>query len=97
MFERCFALISLPDLSKWNISNIANMSYMFKGCNSLISLPDLSKWKTSNGNYMRGMFNECISLISLPDTSKLNTSSITIINNLVLIFKLIILINALFI
>ena len=48
MFSGCKSLISLPDLSKWNTSNVNAMNLMFDGCNSLISLPDLSKWNTSN-------------------------------------------------
>ena len=45
MFYECSSLISLPDLSKWNITKVKNMSYMFWGCNSLISLPDIFKNK----------------------------------------------------
>ena len=48
MFYECKALISLPDISKWNTSNVRDMSYMFYECTSLISLPDISKWDTSN-------------------------------------------------
>ena len=56
MFYGCISLISLPDLSKWNTSNVENMSFMFSRCNSLNSLPDLSKWNTSNVNNMSEMF-----------------------------------------
>ena len=48
MFHGCNKLISLPDISKWNTSNVTDLSGMFYRCNSLISLPDLSKWNTSN-------------------------------------------------
>ena len=48
MFDECFSLSSLPDLSKWNTNNVTNMSYMFCGLYSLISLPDISKWNTNN-------------------------------------------------
>ena len=43
MFDGCNSLISLPDISKWNTSNVTDMSGMFDGCNSLISLPRISK------------------------------------------------------
>ena len=43
MFSGCISLISLPDISKWNISNIIYMQNMFKLCISLKSLPDISK------------------------------------------------------
>ena len=48
IFYNCSSLISLPDISKWNISNVYNMSGMFSNCSSLISLPDISKWNTNN-------------------------------------------------
>jgi len=50
MFYRCSNLESLPDLSKWDISNANEMSGIFSGCSSLKNLPDLSKWNTSNAN-----------------------------------------------
>ena len=31
MFYNCNALSSLPDLSKWNISNVTTISNMFSG------------------------------------------------------------------
>ena len=42
----------LPDISKWNTSNVKNISYIFKDLNSIISLPDISNWNTSNINDM---------------------------------------------
>jgi len=48
MFYNCYSLKSLPDISKWNINKIINMSNMFYYCNSLVSLPDISKWNTYN-------------------------------------------------
>jgi len=42
MFNECKLLVSLPDISKWNSSNVNNMSGLFCKCNSLISLPDIS-------------------------------------------------------
>ena len=41
-FFECKSLISLPDISIWNTSNITDFSYLFSGCNSLLSLPDIS-------------------------------------------------------
>jgi len=43
MFYGCSSLISLPDISKWNMNNNIDISYMFYGCSSLSSLPDISK------------------------------------------------------
>ena len=39
MFYRCNSLKSLPDISKWDTSNIKNMRNMFKGVNSSLKLP----------------------------------------------------------
>ena len=65
MFSGCFSLISLPDISKWNVSNVASMYEIFNGCSSLISLPNLSKWNNNNLTDVFRMFNGCSSLISL--------------------------------
>jgi len=43
MFDECYSLSSLSDISKLNTSNVTDMSYMFIGCHSLLSLPDISK------------------------------------------------------
>ena len=46
IFNNCSSLLSLTDISKWNINNVTEMSYMFSDCSSLSSLPDISKWNT---------------------------------------------------
>ena len=60
MFAGCNSLTSLSDISKWNISNVNNMSYMFSGCNSLISLPDISKWNLGN------VWIQCFNCLNIP-------------------------------
>ena len=70
MFSYCNSLISLPDISKWNTSNVKEMNDTFTGCNSILSLRDISKWSTSNVKVMSAMFSKFYSLISLPDISK---------------------------
>ena len=72
MFSGCNSLISIPDISNWNTSNVKYMSDMFYKCSSLISLPDISKWNISNVKFMNYMFSGFNSLISLPDISKWN-------------------------
>ena len=47
IFSGCFSLISIPNISKWDISNVTNMLGLFEVCIKLISLPDISKWNTS--------------------------------------------------
>ena len=76
LFWGCISLISLPDISKWDTSNIINMGRMFSRCSSLSYLDDISNWDTSNVRYMNGMFFNCQSLSSLPDISKWNTSKV---------------------
>ena len=72
MFAKCKSLISVPDISKWDMHSVTNMYGMFSKCKSLISLPDISKWDINNVKDMRGIFYNCESLISLPDFSKLD-------------------------
>ncbi len=48
MFFGCSSLISLPNISKWNIDNVTIMTYIFGKCTSLKKLPDISKWNVSN-------------------------------------------------
>ena len=63
MFSDCNKLSSLPDISKWDISNVTNMSSMFYNCNKLSSLPDISKWDTSKVNNMSYMFLDVINYL----------------------------------
>ena len=39
MFYGCNSLSSLPDISKWNTSNVTDMSYMFSLCNESLKIP----------------------------------------------------------
>ena len=73
MFDSCSSLLYLPDISKWNTSNIRHINGLFNNCLSLISLPDISKWKINVRIKAVRLFNNCLSLISLPDISKWNT------------------------
>ena len=76
MFYDCESLISLPDISIWDTSNVNNMSGIFMNCKSLISLPDISKWNTYCVNDISEIFLGCDLLIYLPDISKWNTYNI---------------------
>ena len=57
----CKSLITLPDLSKWNINQVDNMCHMFHGCLSLAYLPNISSWSCS---WVIDIFNGTISLVS---------------------------------
>ena len=56
MFCKCFSLISLPDISKWDTSKVTNLYAFLSRCFSLISLPDISKWNTQNVIDMNSIF-----------------------------------------
>ena len=72
MFNKCS---NIPDISKWNVSNVNNMSYIFSEYES-ISIPDISKWKVSKLTNMSGMFYNCVHLTSLPDISNWDISNV---------------------
>ena len=38
MFYKCTSLVSLPDISKWEIENVINMDDMFNGCYNLMNI-----------------------------------------------------------
>lgn len=74
MFDGCKSLTTL-DVSKWNTSQVTNMSCIFGGCYSLTPL-DVSKWNTSSVTNMDSMFDDCHKLTTL-DVSRWDTSSVT--------------------
>ena len=76
MFLGCKYLLSLPDIDRWDTSNIVDMGFLFMGCISLNNIADISIWNTEKVVNMAGMFESCISLNSLPDISKWNTSNV---------------------
>ena len=41
IFYNCHSIESIPDISKWDITNVHDLSYLFYGCSSLKSLPDI--------------------------------------------------------
>ena len=45
MFRECSSLISLPDISKWDISKLNDITKIFYECKSLISMPNISNFE----------------------------------------------------
>ena len=76
IFSNCLLLKKIPDISKWNTSNLIDMNKMFYNCRNLSLIPDISKWNTSNVIDMNRMFYNCATLTSLPDLSKWNTKNV---------------------
>ena len=68
-FSHCSSLISLPDISYWNMNNVYTISSLFDGCSSLSILHDLSKWEPITCELMSSVFRGCSSLKALPDIS----------------------------
>ena len=50
------SLNDISALSKWNTSNVTDMSYLFFGCKNLSDISALSNWNTKNVTTMQGMF-----------------------------------------
>ena len=63
IFSNCYSLKSLPDISKWNISQNKKVVDMFYYCKLLVSLPDISKWDMSKVKYINTDIKDCSSLI----------------------------------
>ena len=82
MYSKNNLKFELPDISKWDTSNVTNMSFMFSDCIFLTHLPDISKWNTSNITNMESIFQRCISLVKLPDISVWNISNVSKLNNI---------------
>ena len=73
MFSGCSKISSL-NLSKFDTSNVKNMSGMFKGMTNLQQI-DINSFNTSNVEYMNEMFEKCSSISSL-DLSNFNTKKV---------------------
>ena len=56
MFMGCEKLSNLPDISKWNTSNVKIISSLFEDCKNLKYLPNISKWDTSYVVTMDNLF-----------------------------------------
>ena len=82
MFFKCNSLLSIENITNWNLENIINMSFLFADCSSLKSLPDISKWNINNVTNISGLFAGCSSLTNIPDISKWNTNNVTNISGL---------------
>ena len=74
MFYECCSLRVLPDISKWDTSQVTNMSNMFAKCSSLSNKPDISQSNMSNVNNISNMFKECQLLQSIPNIYNLNNN-----------------------
>ena len=58
-------LISLPDISRWNIYNVSDISYLFSEFNSLVSFPDIFKWKIDMANKSDYVFSHSFNCLNI--------------------------------
>ena len=68
MSSMCSSLKNLPDISKWNITNVNNKSFMFYGI-TLSDFPDISKWNLTNVSNKEFMCSPYSSLSNLINKS----------------------------
>ena len=81
MFSGCSNLESLPDISKWDTSNVILMGGIFTNLSSLssISIEEAIKYEKKERKkfLIGGILGGCSSLTYLPDISKWNTNNVT--------------------
>ena len=72
LFKDCSSLISLPNISKWNVENVKDMDQMFSGCSSLLIIPNITKWKLNKSIRVDNLFND-ITLLVYNKSSELSS------------------------
>lgn len=80
MFCNLTKLVNIPELRKFDASNLERITSMFYGCNSLTSL-ELGNFNTSKVTEMSGLFSGCTSLSNL-DLSNFDTSNVEDMNSM---------------
>ena len=76
MFQDCYYLLTVKDISNLNTEKTTNMSYMFAGCDLLTKIPEIGNLNLSQVNDLSFMFGKCPELKELPDLSKWDTSKV---------------------
>jgi len=76
MFNGCSSLIRMPDISRWEVSNVINADHIFDYCKSLINFPDISKWNFNKEIKKENIFGKSAFSSSLNNTSILYCNSI---------------------
>ena len=74
MFRGCESIISLPDISKWDTSNVEKMCNLFEDCKLLFSLPDISKWNISKVRDFNELFIGCKDSLNISSKFKIKDS-----------------------
>ena len=58
MFYQCFSLTNLPSISKWDIQNITDISFMFYNCKKL-DVSKITKWSINKVEEKINIFYGC--------------------------------------
>ena len=82
MFWDAGNLVTIGDVSGWEIGSATRMSRMFQGASSLTGPLDLSNWDTRNVTLMYSMFHNASSLTSLGDISRWDVRNVTRMENM---------------
>ena len=61
---------SFYNISKWNIKNVTDISFIFGRCENLELLPEISEWNIENVKNISGIFACCKKLKVAPNISK---------------------------
>ena len=64
MFDGCYNLRELPNLSRWNVENVVSMAGMFYNAKNIKSIPGIEKWNPIKLKTCSKMFFGCKSLKS---------------------------------
>ncbi len=67
LFYGCLPLCSLDDISKWNISNVYNISNMYNSCYSLVNIEPIKKLNVDKLKCVSYIFEKCYSLFYIGD------------------------------
>ena len=65
IFGKCYSLLSLPDISKWNLCSIKDINCLFYGCLSLNSFPNILRWNIENIEDKSCLNYDCFSSINI--------------------------------
>ena len=69
IFQFCESLERWPDLNKWNLINVKDISGVFCGCTKFKTpnLKYIKNWQLKNITNMSLLFNDCSGLTNFPD------------------------------
>ena len=59
----------MPDISKWDIYEVKDLSSMFRGCTKLTKIPNLGEWDVCKVLFAKYMFYGCRALTNIPNFS----------------------------